>query len=88
MFRDSPSTGVFESREPFGIGSSDFREVTRAVDALPLVHKACVIEYYQRSGRSEIVASRLGIKKSVMFKYLHAAHEAIDSFMQPKENSF
>lgn len=60
-----------------GLGHADYNEVTRAVDALPLVLKACVIEYYQRNAGAEEAASRLGIKKGVMFKYLHSAHEHI-----------
>ncbi len=78
MFRDTPSSGVYGSSEPFGIDTSDFHDVTRAVDSLPLVLKTCVIEYYQRNGGADAVAGRLGIKKSVMFKYIHAAHEHID----------
>ena len=81
MFRDAPSTGVFESREPFGLGAADYRDVTRAVDALPILLKHCVIEYYQRNGGAEAVAGRLGIKKAVMFKYIHAAHESIGQYL-------
>jgi len=81
MFRDSPSSGVFKSAEPFGIGASDFGDVTRAVDSLPILLKHCVIEYYKRNGGAEAVAGRLGIKKSVMFKYLHTAHEQIGVFI-------
>lgn len=77
MFRDTPSTGVFGSREPFGITGSDYKDVTKAVDSLPIVLKHCVLEYYQRPGKAEETAQRLGLKKSVMFKYLHSAHELI-----------
>lgn len=82
MFRDTPSSGVFGSCEPFGTSTSDYREVTKAVDSLPLVLKACVIEYYQRRTGAEEAASRLGIKKGVMFKYLHSAHEQIDEYFR------
>lgn len=82
MFRDTPSTGVYRSSEPFGIGSSDYQDVTRAVDSLPAVQKACVLHYYQMGGKGAEVAGRLGIQKAVMFKYLHQAHEHIDSFLQ------
>jgi hypothetical protein len=81
MFRDSPSSGVYGSSEPFGTSAGDYQDVTRAVDALPLVLKCCVIEYYLRPGAAVEKAGRLGLKKAVMFKYLHAAHEAIDSYM-------
>ena len=81
MFRDSPSSGVYGSVEPFAVTSEDFRDVTSAVNALPILLKHCVIEYYQRNGGAEAVAGRLGIKKSVMFKYLHTAHEQIDQFL-------
>ena len=81
MFRDSPSSGVYGSSEPFGISGGDYNDVTQAVDLLPLVQKCCVIEYYLRQGGAEESASRLGLKKGVMFKYLHAAHEAIDSYL-------
>ena len=77
MFRDTPSTGVFQSREPFGTSSADYRDVTKAVDSLPIVLKHCVLEYYQRPSKAEETAARLGLKKSVMFKYLHSAHELI-----------
>ena len=77
MFKDSPSSGVYGSSEPFGLFASDFKDVTRAVDSLPILLKHCVIEYYQRNGGADAVACRLGIKKSVMFKYLHTAHEQI-----------
>lgn len=82
MFRDTPSTGVYRSSEPFGIGASDYQDVTRAVDALPAVQKACVIQYYQHGGRCADAAKKLGIQRAVMFKYLHQAHEQIDSFLQ------
>lgn len=81
MFRDTPSSGVFQSSEPFGVSSNDYADVTKAVDSLPLVLKACIIEYYQRNSGAEEAASRLGIRKSVMFKYIHNAHEAIDCFL-------
>ena len=81
MFKDSPSSGVYASSEPFGLFASDFKDVTRAVDSLPNQLKHCVIEYYQRNGGADAVAGRLGIKKSVMFKYLHSAHEQIDQFL-------
>ena len=77
MFKDSPSSGVYGSSEPFGLFASDYKDVTRAVDSLPILLKHCVIEYYQRNGGAEAVAGRLGIKKAVMFKYLHSAHEHI-----------
>ena len=77
MFRDTPSTGVFQSREPFGTSAEDYRDVTKAVDSLPIVLKHCVLEYYQRPSKAEETAARLGLKKSVMFKYLHSAHELI-----------
>lgn len=81
MFKDSPSSGVYCSSEPFGISGADYRDVTRAVDALPVLLKHCVLEYYQRNGGAEAVALRLGIKKSVMFKYLHSAHEQIGNHL-------
>ena len=81
MFRDTPSSGVFQSREPFGISSADYRDVTKAVDSLPIVLKHCVLEYYQRPSKSEETAARLGLKKSVMFKYLHTAHELIGEML-------
>lgn len=81
MFRSTPSSGVFESREPFGLGATDYGEVTKAVDSLPLVLKTCIVEYYQRNAGAEEAASRLGIKKGVMFKYIHCAHEAIEEFL-------
>lgn len=81
MFKDSPSSCVYCSSEPFGISGADYRDVTRAVDALPVLLKHCVLEYYQRNGGAEAVALRLGIKKSVMFKYLHSAHEQIGQFL-------
>lgn len=81
MFRDTPSTGVFCSREPFGFSGSDYKDVTKAVDSLPIVLKHCVLEYYQRPGKAEETAQRLGLKKSVMFKYLHNAHEQIDNLL-------
>lgn len=81
MFRDSPSSGVYASSEPFALSHCDFDDVTHAVESLPLVLKACVIEYYQRNGGADAVAGRLGIKKGVMFKYIHAAHEQIDLFL-------
>ena len=81
MFRDTPSTGVFQSREPFGTSAADYRDVTKAVDALPIVLKHCVLEYYQRPSKADETAARLGLKKSVMFKYIHCAHEQIDRFL-------
>jgi DNA-directed RNA polymerase specialized sigma24 family protein len=83
MFRDTPSSGRYQSSEPIGLGttSADYKEVTKAVDSLPLVQKACVVEYYQRNAGAEEAASRLGIKKGVMFKYIHLAHEAIECFL-------
>ena len=55
---------------------ADLWQVERFVSEL-----ACVIEYYLRNAGAEESASRLGIKKSMMFKYLHSAHEHIDKFM-------
>lgn len=81
MFRDSPSSGVYASSEPFGLNHCDFDDVTRAIEALPLILKACVIEYYQRRAGADETASRLGIKKGVMFKYIHSAHEQIDNHL-------
>ena len=86
MFRDTPSTGVFGSSEPFGVSASDYRDITHAIDFLPLILKACVIEYYLRNAGAEESASRLGIKKSMMFKYLHSAHEQIDCFLQTRSD--
>lgn len=86
MFRDTPSTGVFGSSEPFGVSASDYRDITHAIDFLPLILKACVIEYYLRNAGAEESASRLGIKKSMMFKYLHSAHEQIGDFLQTRSD--
>ena len=86
MFRDSPSSGVFGSVEPFGLSSGDFKSVTHAVDFLPAILKVCVIEYYMRKSGAEQAAINLGIKKSMMFKYLHSAHEQIDDFLQTRSD--
>lgn len=81
MFRDTPSSGVYGSSEPFSLNHCDFDDVTKAIEALPILLKHCVIEYYLRNGGADAVAGRLGIKKSVMFKYIHSAHEMIDAFL-------
>lgn len=81
MFRDTPTSGVYRSSEPFALNHNDFEDMTRAVNDLPILLKHCVIEYYQRNGGADAVAGRLGIKKSVMFKYIHSAHEHIDRFL-------
>lgn len=81
MFRDTPSSGVYASSEPFGLSGDDFDDVTRAVNALPILLRHCVVEYYQRNGGADAVAVRLGIKKSAMFKYIHSAHEQIGVFL-------
>ena len=86
MFRDSPSSGVFGSSEPFGLSCGDFKSVTHAVDFLPAILKVCVIEYYMRKSGAEQAAINLGIKKSMMFKYLHSAHEKIDGFLQTRSD--
>ncbi|WP_434513791.1 hypothetical protein AB6Q56_14515 [Dechloromonas sp. ARDL1] len=81
MFRDTPSSGVYGSSEPFSLNHCDFDDVTKAIEALPILLKHCVIEYYLRNGGADAVAGRLGIKRSVMFKYIHSAHEMIDAFL-------
>ena len=79
MFRDMTSSGVFDSRIPAGVCASDLNEVSRAVDELPLFHRAVVVMTYSHRLSRREVAAGCGVKHDTVTKYLDAAHKTLAS---------
>ena len=77
MFRDSPSSDVFESKIPLGIGMSDYKDVSIAVEKLPHFQRAVVVLVYVQRLTKREAGQQCGVKHDTVTKYLDAAHEAL-----------
>ena len=81
MFRDMPSSQVFESKIPLGIGLSDYREVNRVIGDMPEIPKAVIVCHYQRAYNIRKTAQMCGVSANTVSKYLNDAHEFIERRM-------
>lgn len=77
MFRDLPSSGVFESTPPPGASMDNYRDVSAAVDRLPDVLKVVVITHYQIAKSKRETAQRCGINDKSVTQYLGTAHQIL-----------
>ena len=73
MFRDAQSSGVFDSKPPFGIDEY-VAETDIAVQRLPDDLRLVAVEYYQIRGKSEDVARRLSMSKATLFRRIDKMH--------------
>ena len=77
MFRDAPSSDVFESKLPLGIGLSDYKDVSDAVQRLPHFQRAVIVLIYVQRLTKREVAAECGVKHDTVTKYIDAAHEVL-----------
>lgn len=78
MFRDMPSSSVFESRLPFGLCEEDYRDVSAAVMALPERERVAVtLRYVLRMGRTRI-CREIGCCDATLTRLIDEAHTRIE----------
>ena len=78
MFRDMPSSEVFESRLPFGLCEDDYSDVSAAVDALPdRMRMAIAVKYVLRQGRTKCCRA-LGCGDATFLGMIDSAHTMIE----------
>lgn len=73
MFRDVQSSGVFDSKPPFGIDEY-VAETDIAVQRLPDDLRLVAVEYYQIGGTAQEVATRLGFSKRTLYNRIDTMH--------------
>lgn len=81
MFRDTPSSAVFESRLPFGLSDDDYRDVDAAVKGLPEHQRAAVtLKYVLRLGRTRC-CRELGCGDASFVHLIDLSHAMIERKM-------
>lgn len=88
MFRDARPSRGYESAPPIGIGNGDMPDVDKAVNALPGVLRLMVIETYLIGGSLRDVASRTGISKDSVKRYLADAHANVENLLNRQSLAF
>lgn len=78
MFRDMPSSAVFESRLPFGLCEDDYQDVSDAVSSLEDRQRAAVtLKYVMRVGRTRC-CRELGCCDATFTDLIDKAHTIIE----------
>lgn len=78
MFRDMPSSTVFESRLPFGLCEEDYQDVSDAVGSLEDRQRAAVtLKYVMRVGRTRC-CREMGCSDATLTDLIDKAHTIIE----------
>lgn len=77
--RLSPSSGVFESKLPSEVTSSDIRDCCVAVDELLPQPRLVVITYYKLGASRNIAADKLGCSRRMVTETVASSHPAISA---------
>lgn len=86
MFK-AVGNGAYGSGIPAGVSDIDLHELDKAVCALPEILRTAVVVHYQHAESFRDTASRCGIKRGLLNRFLSEAHIFIDRWLSGSQNT-